>query len=163
MSIFKKFIAAQTVIKKTPENIKVLPENEVQPSPKVSNKTSTTNQTDEIPHYLQSALDELETAKSNCKKSFQLFQIEAETLIKKAPLSGEDKEAIKKLINHGVHGNFNMMDMNALSKTTMKYLFPLDMNYKAKYKSVESDFFLAKKKFDTAKEKVEKIKSIING
>jgi hypothetical protein len=163
MSIFKKFIAAQTAIKKTPENTKVLPEKEIQPSPKVSIKTSTTNQSDEIPHYLQSAMDELETAKSNCKKSFQLFQIEAESLIKKASISGSDKESIKKIINHGVHGNFNMMDMNALSKTTTKYLFPLDMNFKGKFKSTESDFLLAKKNFDTAKEKVDKIKSKVNG
>jgi hypothetical protein len=163
MSIFKKFIAAQNALKKTRENINVLPENEIQPSPQVSNKTSTTNQTDNIPHYLRTAMDELETAKSKCKKSFQLFQIEAESLIKKASISGDDKEAIKKLINHGVHGNFGIMDMNALSKTTMKYLFPLDMNFKGKFKSTESDFLLAKKKFDTAKEKVEKIKFKING
>jgi len=163
MSIFKKFIAAQNAIKKTRENINVLPENEIQPSPQVSIKTSTTNQTDNIPHYLRTAMDELETAKSKCKKSFQLFQIEAESLIKKASISGDDKEAIKKLINHGVHGNFGIMDMNALSKTTMKYLFPLDMNFKGKFKSTESDFLLAKKKFDTAKEKVEKIKFKING
>ena len=69
MSIFKKFIAAQTAIWKTPENTKVLPENEIHSSPKVSIKTSTTNQTVDIPHYLQSVIDELETSKSNCKKS----------------------------------------------------------------------------------------------
>ena len=163
MSIFEKFIAAKTAIKKTPENTNVLTENEIHSSPQVSIKTSTSNQTDNIPHYLKTAMDELETAKTNCKKSFQLFQIETESLIKKASISGNDKEAIKKLINHGVHGNFGMMDMNALSKTTMKYLFPLDMNFKGKFKSTESDFLLAKKKFDTAKEKVEKIKSKING
>lgn len=163
MSIFKKFIAAQNAIKKTPENNNTLSENEAQSYPQVSIKTTSSNQTDNIPHYLKTAMDELETAKTNCKKSFQLFQIEAESLIKKASVSGNDKEAIKKLINHGVHGNFGMMDMNALSKTTMKYLFPLDMNFKGKFKSTESDFLLTKKKFDSAKEKVEKIKSKING
>ena len=125
--------------------------------------TQTHKINDDIPHYLKNAMDEFETAKTKCKKSFQLFQIETESLIKKASVSGNDKEAIKKLINHGVHGNFGMMDMNALSKTTMKYLFPLDMNFKGKFKSTESDFLLTKKKFDSAKEKVEKIKSKING
>jgi hypothetical protein len=136
--------------------------NSFQISEKKEQSKNSTKINDEIPHYLKSALDELETAKSNCKKSFQLFQIEAESLIKKASISGNDKESIKKITNHGFHGNFNMIDMNALSKTTTKYLFPLEMNFKGKFKSTESDFLLAKKKFDAAREKVEKIKSKVN-
>lgn len=154
MSIFKKFIASQKSTELGAQNTHSHA-NKIQEAPTHSNL----NQKEDIPHYLKKAMNDFENATSLCKKSFLIFQKELEELIKRANMSGADKEFIKKSINHGSHSNYYLIDLNEISKITAKYLYPLDMNFKGKFRSAESNFTQVKMKYDTSKGILEKIKN----
>ena len=116
----------------------------------------------EIPHYLTKALDEYELTNSNCKLHFKNYAQKLEELIKKARIPAEDKEFIQKNINHGLHKNFDKIDLDGLLRITVKYVFALDMNFKASFKATESEFLSHLKKYNIAKEKYQKISSKVN-
>lgn len=120
------------------------------------NKKATNN---EIPDYLIKAKVEYDLASNNCKTYFKNYVQYLEELIKKARIPQVDKEIIIKNINHGQHKNFDNIDLDNLLKITVKYVFALDMNFKANFKASESEFILHLKKYKTSKEKYQKISS----
>ena len=131
---------------------------------KVSNKksinasNSNTHQSEtSLPDYAQKAIEELHSAKNNCKVQFSKYVKSLEALIKKASISGTDKSFIQTTIGHGTHSNFDKINTIELMKLTVKYAFALDMNFKGEFKSNESEFFHAHGKFVSSKEKYEKI------
>jgi hypothetical protein len=116
----------------------------------------------EIPHYLTKALDEYELTNSNCKIHFKNYAQKLEELIKKARIPAEDKEFIQKNINHGLHKNFDKIDLDGLLRITVKYVFALDMNFKGSFKATESEFLSHLKKYTLSKEKYLKVSSKVN-
>lgn len=116
----------------------------------------------ETPHYLTKALVEYELTISNCKLHFKNYVQKLEELIKKARIPEEDKEFIQKNINHGLHKNFDKIDLDGLLRITVKYVFALDMNFKASFKATESEFLSHLKKYTLSKEKYLKISSKVN-
>jgi hypothetical protein len=120
-------------------------------------KHQTTVISDQTPHYLVEAKEELDKAKRECKKHFDVFSKNIEELIKRANISGTEKELLKKIIGHGSHQNFDQINIESLSKTITKYMFSLEMSFKGKLKDSEIAFVHAKKKFDTAAHKLDRI------
>jgi hypothetical protein len=112
---------------------------------------------DQAPHYLVEAKEELDKTKKECKKHFDIFSKNIEELIKRANISGTEKELLKKIIGHGTHQNFDQINIESLSKTITKYMFSLEMSFKGKLKDSEIAFVHAKKKFDTAAHKLDRI------
>jgi hypothetical protein len=116
-----------------------------------------------LPDYAQKAIEELDTAKNNCKVRFSKYVKSLEALIKKASISGSDKSFIQTTIGHGTHSNFDKINTIELMKLTVKYAFALDMNFKGEFKSNESEFMHAHGKFVNAKEKHDKIMAKLLG
>lgn len=116
----------------------------------------------EMPLYLTKALNEYELTNSNCKLHFKNYAEKLEELIKKARIPTEDKEFIQKNINHGLHKNFDKIDLDGLLGITVKYVFALDMNFKASFKATESEFLSHLKKYTLSKQKYLKISSKVN-
>jgi hypothetical protein len=125
--------------------------------PTSDRKHQTTVISDQTPHYLVEAMEELDKAKRECKKHFDVFSKNIEELIKRANISGNEKELLKKNIGHGTHQNFDQINIESLSKTITKYMFSLEMSFKGKLKDSETAFVHAKKKFDTAAHKLDRI------
>jgi hypothetical protein len=138
----------------------ISPRNEEKGSSKKFTNTSNSNphqSEGSLPNYVQEAIEELDTAKNNCKVRFNKYGMSLEALIKKASISGTDKSFIQTIIGHGTHSNFDKINSKDLLKLTMKYSFALDMNFKGEFKSHESEFMHTYGKFVSAKEKYDKI------
>ena len=83
--------------------------------------------------------------------------MELEKLIKRSHFSDNEKEILEKDLKHGIHGNFDKIDLKKHISITSKLVLKLGIDSKQKFKLAESKLPVVLNRYNELKENLNKM------
>ena len=138
--------------------------NKLQSKDKEINKSQHKNKTEknhelnpDLPHYILKAQADLEIETKKCNEVWGIYKEELEKLIKRSHLADNDKEILEKNLKHGIHGNFDKINLKKHLGITCKLVLKLGIDSKQKFKLAESKLPAVLNRYSELKENLNKM------